>query len=252
MEIKPLIKRFDIFKPFPRIIHGFSTRKGGVSNPPFDQCNLGLRTGDLPSAVEQNRRLFFTELGVPQQQIVFPEQVHSDRIKIVDAPGIVPQCDALITARPGLFLSVQTADCFPVFIYDDQNEAAAIVHSGWRGSAKNIVGKTVSLLKTRFHSSPENLFVAVGPGVQKQCYQIDPETARYFPESFLSPDGADHFKLNLQGVILRQLADEGIPEANIEYDSDCTHCNAELYYSYRRDGNKSGRMMGVIGIRQKT
>lgn len=248
MGIKTNIKYFDLLKPFPQLIHGFSTRVGGVSLPPFNTLNLGLHTGDDPKAVQQNRALFFNALGIRKQNVVFPEQVHSDTIRFVDTPGIVPHCDALITNRTNLFLSIQTADCFPVFVYDPVQKAVGIIHSGWRGTVKNIVGQTIRQFKARFHSEPERLLVAVGPGVQQSCYQIDEATAKYFHPKFLKPDGPEHFKLNLQGAIIEQIRDEGVPNANIEIDTDCTHCRSDLYYSYRRDGKQSGRMMGIIGI----
>ena len=246
---KPLIKTFAIFKNFPNLVHGFSTRLGGISRPPFDSLNLGLSTADSPQAVRENRRLFFQALGISQKQVVFPQQIHSANIQIVSQAGTVADCDALITDRPGVYLSIQTADCFPVFLYAPRHKAVAIIHSGWRGTARNIAGKTVEMLKAHFGVQPQHLFAAIGPGVQKNCYQVDRSVISFFSPEFYVPDGSDRFLLDLQGAIRRQLQREGIPDDHIECDTDCTHCRTDLYYSYRRDGQQSGRMMGIIGLK---
>ncbi len=244
------IRRFEIFRPFKHyLVHGFSTRKGGVSKPPYHSLNLGLHTGDTRHAVFENRKRYFTALGISEQRVVFPEQVHSDSIVFAKEPGIIPHCDALITDQAGLYLSIQTADCFPVFIFDPVHRAVGIVHSGWRGTAQNIVGKTIERFKEHFGSAPNDLFIAIGPGVQQSCYQVDTATAQHFHAKFLLADGKDHFKLDVQGAILEQILSEDVPSRNIEIDKTCTHCREDLYYSYRRDGKRSGRMMGIIGLR---
>ncbi len=245
----PELVTFRIFEGFPELVHGFSTRKGGVSKPPFDALNLGLSTGDNPRVVEQNRERYFNALGIVRERVVFPQQVHSADVQIVTAPGIVEQCDALITQKTNLFLSIQTADCFPVFLFHPQTRTVAIVHSGWRGTAQNIVGKAVRLMREKLGVPSAELLVAIGPGVQQSCYQVDQKTAEHFLPQYLLPDGPGHFKLDVQGAIVYQLKEVGIPEGNIEMDQRCTHCEATLFYSYRRDGQKSGRMMGIIGLK---
>ncbi|HGY54867.1 MAG TPA: peptidoglycan editing factor PgeF [Caldithrix abyssi] len=242
------IKQFDIFGPFSSLLHAFSTRIGGVSRPPFHELNLGLHTADNRKNVEQNRRLFFDRLKISEQQVVFPEQVHSDHIEVVSCGGVIPRCDGLITVQKNVFLSVQTADCFPVFIFDPKQEVVALVHSGWRGTARNICGKAVGMMKDQFGSRAEDLLAAIGPGVQQTCYQVDEETAACFQDKYLIPDGIGHYKLDVQGCIVGQLKEAGIPIAQMEIDRACTHCADHKYYSYRRDGQNSGRMMGIIGI----
>ncbi len=249
--MKPVIKFYTLFNSLPGLIHGFSTRQGGVSLPPFDSLNLGLSTPDDPQAVSKNRKLFFKTLGIPAERVVFPEQVHSDTIKIVRQPGNVAKCDALITDRPNLYLSIQTADCFPVFLVDPQKDIVAIVHSGWQGTARNIVGKTIRKMKVLFNVRAENILAVIGPGVQKNCYQVDGSVIPYFDPDFYKDDGPGHYLLDLQGAIRQQILNEGVPQQQVETDPDCTHCRSDLYYSYRRDGQRSGRMMGIIGLREK-
>ncbi len=244
-----LFTTFSCFQNRPGLLQAFSTRKGGLSQAPFDTLNLGLHTTDDRESVHKNRTLYFEALNIPSNRLVFPEQVHSDHVRAVEKPGVVSRCDALITQTRNLFLTIQTADCFPVFLLDPQIQAVGIVHSGWRGTAKNIVGKTVALMEKEYKAKPEHIIAAIGPGVQQACYQVDAQTASHFSGSVLLPDGMDHFKLDVQQAIVRQLQDAGLSERQIERDKTCTHCAADLYFSYRRDGHQSGRMMGVIGLR---
>lgn len=244
----PVIKTFQIFNGFRELLHGFSTRRGGFSKPPFHALNLGLSTPDDPETVKKNRDLFFNALKLPKKNLVFPQQTHSANVQIVNQPGIVLDCDALITNQTNLFLTVQTADCFPVFIFDPIKKVVALVHSGWRGTAQNIVGRTIQKMEETFGCKTEHLLVAIGPGVQQSCYQVDDKTARHFEQRFLQPDGPGHFKLDVQGKIIAQLKECKVPENQIEWDKQCTHCAVDDYYSYRRDGLNSGRMMGIIGI----
>ncbi len=245
---EPVIKKFRLFKEFKELLHGFSTRRGGFSKAPFNELNLGLSTPDDPQVVKRNRQLFFKALKLPNNDLVFPQQTHSANVQVVNKPGIVPNCDALITNRKNLFLTIQTADCFPVFIFDAVKKVVALVHSGWRGTAQNIVGRTIKKMEENFGCKVVDLLVAIGPGVQQTCYQVDEKTAAYFEQRFLQLDGPGHFKLDVQGKIIAQLKECGVPESQIEWDSQCTHCATEDYYSYRRDGLNSGRMMGIIGI----
>ncbi len=243
-----LFTTFSLFQNQPRLVQAFSTRKGGVSFPPYGALNLGLHTGDKRENVYKNRALYFEALHIPQDKLVFPEQVHSDCVKVVDKPGKVSRCDALIARNSNLFLTIQTADCFPVFLYDPQARVVGIIHSGWRGTARNIVGKTIALMESECNVNPERIIAAIGPGVQQSCYQVDDQTASHFNERDLVPDGIGHFKLDVQGAIVRQLQNAGVADERMERDTTCTHCETDLYYSYRRDGHQSGRMMGVIGM----
>jgi YfiH family protein len=236
-------RSFGIF-PSHKIIHAFSTRLGGVSPAPFDSLNLGRNTKDDAKNIEKNKKLFFNRLNINKSRCVFPIQVHSDTIVTVNRPGIIDHCDALITKEKNLFLTIQTADCFPVFLYNPLAEVIAIIHSGWRGSALNIVGQTIE----KMGGNPDHILAAIAPGIQRSCYQVSKETAANFAAKYSAADNENHFKLDLLAVIYDQLIEKGIKRNNIEIDRDCTHCREDLYYSYRRDGENAGRMMGVIGM----
>ena len=249
--MKPILKTVPLFSKYQNLLQAFSTRVGGFSKAPYDSLNLGMHSGDHRPSVLQNRRLFFKELHVPEERLVFPEQIHSANVQLVKKPGIVMKCDALITSEKDLFLTIQTADCFPVFLFDPQAKAIGIVHSGWRGTAVNIVQKTIWHMEDRLNCRAENMIAAIGAGVQQSCYQVDTETASHFEAKYCLPDGPGHFKLDVQGAITDQLLTAGLRKENMEIDKTCTHCATKRYYSYRRDGKQSGRMMGVIGVRGK-
>ena len=247
-EPKIPFKTFAVLQEFAGLVHGYSTRQGGVSRAPYHWLNLGMHTGDDPERVRQNRGLYFEALGVPADRLVFPEQVHGKRVEIVNKPGIVSQCDGLITDQPNLYLTIQTADCFPVFLLEEEQGVVALLHSGWRGTAANIVAEAIRKMVAEFSVRPENMVAAVGAGIQQTCYQVDAATAQRFDDRYLIPDGEDHFLLNVQANIVDQLITAGIPADRIEADATCTHCATDMYYSYRRDGRHSGRMMAVIGM----
>ncbi len=242
--------RYGIFEGLP-LTQALSTRQGGVSPEPYHSLNMGLRTGDAVANVEKNRLLFFEHLKLNIKETAFQSQVHSDHIRRVSQPGLIPRCDAMITNVPGLTLTVQAADCAPVFIYDPQNHAGGVVHSGWRGTAQNIAGKTIAAMSRAFGSRPSELRAAIGAAIQARNYQVDEKTAAHFEAGFLLPDGPGHFKLDVSGAIQAQLIAAGLAAKNIERDTTCTYEAAELFYSYRRDGARSGRMMGVLCLENK-
>jgi len=240
---------FPHFKKYISLSQVYSNRMGGFSKPPYDSMNLGLHSGDNIKDVQANRDIFFKQIQIPPERMVFPAQIHSANVFHVTSPGIVPDCDALITSEKELYLTIQTADCFPVFLYEPQVEAVGIVHSGWRGTSKNIVGRTINLMVEKFECTPVNTVAAIGAGVQQACYQVDDTTATKFDSKYLLDDGPGHFKLDVQARIVDQLQESGVLVENVEIDPTCTHCATDLYYSYRRDGKSSGRMMGIIGIK---
>jgi len=249
--MKLALQTFKHFSQFPQLVQVNSTRQGGFSTGNYTSLNMGKHSGDDGETVERNRTRFIKSLAIPPNRLVFPAQIHSARIKHVTEPGIVADCDALITAEDNLFLTIQTADCFPVFLVDPQVHAVGIVHSGWRGTAKRIVEKTIDLMCEKLNCQPARMYAGIGAGVQQSCYQVDELTAANFDSKFLIPDSPGHYKLDVQGRIIEQLNQAGLKAGNIQWDATCTHCAKDLYYSYRRDGQQSGRMMGVIGIHKK-
>jgi YfiH family protein len=239
---------FPIFDQFRELTCAFSTRVGGYSEAPFSSLNMGNMKFDNPDLVKKNRNLFLSSLGIEERRVAFPDQVHSATVNTITSAGIIPESDALITSQRGLFLAVQTADCFPLFIYAPSINTVAVIHAGWKGAIQNIVPKTLDLLERKYKANMNDLYVAIGPGLQTECFEVRSDVYMQFPENLLSTH-EDHSKrnLNLSGYLIQQLLDRNIPENQIYGHNDCTKCNQDRYYSYRRDGEKTGRMMGIIG-----
>jgi len=240
---------FPIFDQFKELTCAFSTRLGGYSRDSFASLNMGNLKLDDPDLVYQNRRLFYTKLGIKESSVALPDQIHSDNIECIHTPGIFKETDALITSHAGLFLGVQTADCFPVFIYTPKIHTVVIIHAGWRGVVQDIVPKTVNIILSKAGSDPSDLFISIGPGLQKECFEVRSDVFSLFPENVLSvhPDPEKKY-LDLSTYLVQQFLSFNIPTEQIFRMKDCTKCNQRQYYSYRRDGEKSGRMMGIIGI----
>jgi YfiH family protein len=153
----------------------------------------------------------------------------------------------MISAEPGWLLAVSVADCIPVLMYDSVNGVVAGIHSGWRGSADNIVGRTIERLSGEFGTSPRDLFVYAGASAGACCYEVGEEVASGFDSRHRRPLGTGKFLFDNKGVVLQQLLDAGVAAERIELDERCTICDPTLH-SYRRDGKRSGRMFGVIGL----
>jgi hypothetical protein len=143
---------------------------------------------------------------------------------------------------------VSVADCIPLFMYDPSKHVIAAVHVGWRGSASGIVKQTMGVLREEFVTAPEDLVVYLGPSARACCYEVGEDVASKFPPQFLQPKSPGKLLLDLTGVTRAELIQNGVREDRIEEDGHCTICTPELFCSYRRDGERSGRMMGVIGI----
>lgn len=207
-------------------------------------------------------------------------QVHSDVIHCVGSPpkvGLVG--DGLLTATPGLLLAIQTADCLPVILVDAKRRALGAFHAGWRGTVKRIVEKGVGEMRRRFGSNPRDLKAAIGPGIHGCCYEVgeevrtkfrsqfayadalfrevresDPVREKY-PLLFLTARAPGHGELpkkiflDLVEANRRQLLAAGVPAKNIEASPLCTSCRPDLLFSYRAEKGKTGRMLGVVGIR---
>jgi purine-nucleoside/S-methyl-5'-thioadenosine phosphorylase / adenosine deaminase len=160
---------------------------------------------------------------------------------VADRPGVVGEGDAAVTNRPDLAISIRTADCYPILLADARNRAVAAVHAGWRGTATQIVRKTVEKMSAEFGTSPADVHAAIGPGIGACCYEVGPEVARYFGSS-------ERTHLDLASENRKQLEAAGVPSSNIEALGVCTFCDAERFFSYRRDKENPGRMTSFIQI----
>lgn len=242
-----IIKPF-IFKQFPEIVFGFSTKIGPNEEPPY-YFNLSYSVGDEKEIVDFNRRLFFTELDLNEKMVSYQKQVHEDIINTVNSSGSCGESDALITTKKNLGLAISSADCPAIFIYDPMQKVIAAVHSGWRGTEKKILRKTIKQLKDDFNSDPSNLICYIGPSISQNNYEVGKEVASKFDKEFLIVN-KNKFYLNLSGANYKMLIDEGLKELNIQISGLCSFEYKNLLHSYRREGVKSGRALGIIAMKE--
>lgn len=235
-----------VFEPLEFLRFAMSTRKGGVSAPPYGM-NLSYHVGDDPVSVRENRRAFLESVGASEETLAQVKQVHSAAVLRADRPGAYDGADALVSNTRGLWLGISVADCLPVFLADPVHMAVAAVHAGWRGTEGSIVKNAVRLMAEEFGTSEGGLLAYFGPSARACCYEVGPEVARKFSDEVVERrDGRLYLDIVKENV--SQLVEMGVSERNIEIDPLCTITEKELLHSYRRDSNRSGRMLGVIGI----
>jgi polyphenol oxidase len=244
-------------------MHAFSTRLGGVSEPPYASLNLGFGSGDSRARVLRNRGRFSQAVGIDPDDLITLRQVHGNQVSVLTqasdtmlvrgTPG-----DGLITNRPYLPLAVITADCFPVVLAVPGLPAVGILHAGRKGTAARLVPTAIALLCQAFNVSPAAVYAIIGPGIGGCCYEVDDASAKPFLTQFAAdaavywPSRRGHMFLDLQQAIMLQLSTAGIPSAQVWSANLCTACHPHWFYSYRREGSRSGRMLNVAMIQPST
>jgi YfiH family protein len=240
-----------IFHRFPELVAAQTTRKGGVSLPPFDSLNLGTNTDDDPSCVKANSDRLCHHLDIPAASLIRTVQVHGTGVCRIGRPGHVSGYDALITDTPGIYLAIGTADCYPVLIYDPGHRASAAIHAGWQGTAGNIVAKTVHAMAEAFGTTPADCVAWVGTGIAGENYEVGREVADRFDSRYRnpSPAGDGRWLLDLSAANRDQLIASGITADRVACTTHCSSRDSDLFYSYRRDHGRTGRMLSIIGVR---
>lgn len=195
---------------------------------------------------------FGTRHGNPEDlNLTTAHQIHSSRVLVADGcRGCAGEGDALIARTPGTRVGIRTADCIPLLLADERLRAVAAVHAGWRGTVQGIAARTVEALVRTFGSRPEDLHAAIGPGIGSCCFEVGPEVAAEFRVLFPERDDLDRrTHVDLAEANRRQLAAAGILSSRIYCGAPCTVCAAGEFHSWRRDGERAGRMVSVVGIR---
>jgi YfiH family protein len=261
----------------PWLLHGFSTKPGGISDLNGEKVlNLGFTDGDTRENVLENRRRFQSALGADDLQLLPLKQIHSDVIHLFNtAPSESCKGDASVTNRPGLLLAVQTADCVPILLVDPKKRAIAAIHAGWRGTLSRIAIKAIGQMQMHYGTNPAELFAAIGPSIGPCCYEVGTEVATQFHSQFAdAPEWFDEFRtgdepnpvqwlnmmppghqpppknvrLDLKIANRAQLLNLGLRPQNIFVSDLCTACCPDLLFSYRKQGSQSGRLLSVVGV----
>ncbi|MFA9463647.1 MAG: peptidoglycan editing factor PgeF [Velocimicrobium sp.] len=249
------------FKPYqklPFLVHGFSTRLGGVSKHEFSSMNLSYQRGDKKEYVNQNYEIICKTLDISKKQLVFTNQVHDTRIQYADGSKSQYQdTDALVTDKEGIVIVTSYADCVPLYFVDKKMKIIGFAHSGWRGTVGKIGLKTIAFMIESFGCKSEDIIAVIGPSICKDCYEISEEVAIQFEAGFskeqqkeiLFEKGNGKYQLDLWKANQWILLEAGLKKENIHIAGLCTCCNHELFFSHRATGGKRGNLNGFLGIR---
>src|SRR5258708_6398748 len=273
LELAPL-------KKIPWLVHGFSTRTGGASlrNSGERVLNLGFTDGDHRENVLKNRNAFQSAIGAADSPVVLLKQFHSAVALFYAEPPAEPhKGDASLTNSRGILLGVQTADCVPILLVDPKQRAVAAIHAGWRGTLARIAEKTVGEMRMRFGSKPAAIVAGLGPAIGGCCSEVGTELVTEFTSQFagaaeyfdeprtgeepnplqwlnMMPPGNQpppkNVRLDLRKANRSQLLSAGLRDASIFVSYLCTACHTDLFFSYRKEVEHSGRLFAAIGIRK--
>lgn len=244
------------------LIHGFSTRLGGVSKGYFSSMNLSFQRGDREEDVRENYKRIGEAIGFSPENLVFSDQIHEDTIYSVtkDDCGkgytkeLLKGNDGLVTNERQVPLVTFYADCVPIFFYDPVKEVIGMAHSGWRGTVKRIGCKMLSKMQTEYGSKVEDILVVIAPSICKDCYEISEDVANEFKkemkeistELYLEEKGNEKYQLDLWKVNEEMLLRAGVKREHLAVTDLCTCCNPELFFSHRASEGKRGNLAGFM------
>lgn len=252
------------FEKTGMVKHCFTTRLGGVSRGDYDSLNTSYLKEDPFENVRKNLERVCGAIDIDYRRLVFSDQTHEDNIRVVtekdtgkgiSVPNDIMNTDGLMTNIPGIPLITFYADCVPLFFLDTKNRAVAVIHSGWKGTVLKIGAKTVKLMGEVYGTKPEDCLAGIGPSIGPECFEVGPEVAEIFKDSFedwpqiIEPHHEGKSRINLWETNRLILREAGIPEENITVSGLCTVCNEEMFFSYRRDKGRNGSLSAIIELK---
>ena len=257
---------YPAFEQFKDIVHGFSTRLGGVSKGIYAAMNLSFTRGDEDAAVREKYRRFAAALGFSEKDIVTSDQTHTANVRIVTdedrgngitKPRPYTDVDGMITNVRGLVLATFYADCVPLYFIDPVHHAIGLSHSGWRGTVSKIGAVTVKKMQETYGTDPKDVYAAIGPSICQDCYEVSEDVIQEFQNSF----APEHWKtlfykkengkyqLNLWEANKIIFMETGITENHISMPGICTCCNPEFLFSHRASHGKRGNLGAFLGLK---
>ncbi len=255
---------FPSFDATGLVRHAFSTRLGGVSSGIYESMNLSFSLGDIHDNVLENYRIFCESAGIDYKRLVFSRQTHKDIVKVVTeadcGKGIIKardydDIDAIITNVPGVPLCTHYADCVPIFFLDPVKKAIGMAHAGWRGTAAEIVLKTVQKMEQVFGCDPKNVLAGIAPSIGRCCFEVDDPVMNPMRaikgialETACTDKGNGKYMLDLKAVNKMILEKAGLKDENITVSDICTCCQNDMFHSHRATNGQRGSLAGIIQL----
>ncbi|SHI62712.1 conserved hypothetical protein [Lutispora thermophila DSM 19022] len=243
--------------------HCFTTKQGGVSKGIYASLNTSPFKDEPIEVTNKNLDLVCSAIGIDYKKLIMSKQVHGDNVLIVDENFLkkksshdqpIQGYDALVTNLPNVPLMTFYADCVPIYLLDPVNKAIGLVHSGWRSTVLHIVKKTIEKMKMIYNTKPEDLLAAIGPSIEKDCFEVDEDAAEMFRRNFSNHSdivfdkSSGKYLIDLWAANRKLLLESGVRQYNINESRMCTKCNDDLFFSYRRNKGRNGSMSAIMGL----
>lgn len=231
------------------VVHGFTTREGGVSQGRYASLNMGGKWGDDPERVRVNRMRVAEAAGFSLDALTLARQVHG--VEVVQASACTPatEADAVWCHRDDgpRVVAVLTADCVPVLLVDEDRTVACAIHSGWRGTVAGVVSRAVAVLRERGGVAPSSLLAAIGPCIEREAFEVGEEVAARFAPAWVDR-GRARPHVDLVAAVRAQLVEAGVRAEAVQRVGGCTLQHPDRYFSFRRDGAGIGQMMSFVAV----
>lgn len=256
---------YEALAPYSDISCFVTTRHGGCSRGDYGSFNCTPYTGDDAECVRRNQEILCESLPQRPKELIIPFQTHSTKVEVIDGKylaaspeeraALLQGVDALITRQPGCCICISTADCIPILLYDHAHRAVAAVHAGWRGTVNGILSHTLGKMQQLYGTTGADLIACIGPGISLPAFEVGDEVYEAFREKGFRMDYISEWKpethkyhLDLWAANRMQLSDFSVPDGQIETAGICTYRQHEDFFSARRLGIKSGRILSGIMI----
>lgn len=237
-----------------------STRQGGVSEGNYAAFNVNYYCGDHPAHIAENKQRLCKQLGIDESHLVYPHQTHQTEVRVIDEAflslsdedrqPLLEGIDAVMTNLQGVCIAVSTADCIPVLLYDEAHHAVAAIHAGWRGTVARIVEKTVATMQRVYQTNPDQLKAVIGPGICLKNFEVGDEVYAAFSDASFPMDKIaekyDKWHIDLTACNRIQLVSAGVQKESIHMSDICTYDHVDTFFSARRLGINSGRILTGI------
>lgn len=257
---------YPAFDACREIVHGFSTRKGGVSTGDLGEMNLSFSRGDDPENVRENYRRICEALSIRPEQIVCSDQTHTANVRVADSshcgegvirPKTWTDVDGLVTNERGVALCTSFADCVPLFFYDPVHHAVGLSHSGWRGTVGQIGMATLKIMGREYGTEPKDVLAAIGPSICQDCYEVSEDVILEFQKVYPKEEwkrlyyakANGKFQLNLWEACRYTLLKAGILKEHLSMPNLCTCCNPEILHSHRASHGKRGNLNAFLMLK---